>query len=565
MSQDGCLVVLELSKVLCFARASYVSDQVFTKQLRIWGQRHVVLTSIIRFSSFSFYKCILQYGLDCIELPLTYASLMTRLISDAGWRLENSYTKLPDTFFSCEQPTPVRYAGLTLLNKSLTHDLGLKWDILESSGASIFVGNELPNGSTPIAQAYAGHQFGHFTNLGDGRAILLGEQITPEGKRLDIQLKGAGRTKYSRGGDGRAALGPMLREYIISEGMHALGIPTTRSLAVTATGETVFRNTSLPGAILTRVAASHIRVGTFQYAAALGNRENLSALLDYTIRRHDPDVLSSEEPLFPFLESLIDRQAQLLAHWMLIGFVHGVMNTDNMALSGETIDYGPCAFMDVYHPDTVFSSIDQQGRYAYANQPAIAQWNLARLAESLMQLIEGPPEKAVEKLIPVVNTFSEKYNEYYLAGARKKIGIVTSQDGDLELFESLLNIMQDTQADFTSTFVALGHSLEHDVSPSRSIAVPAFKAWRTRWQHRLDQESGSHEDAAARMKLVNPVIIPRNHIVEEALKEAESGNLDTVQRLLDVLNNPFTETAENIHYRDGSPPESPPYCTFCGT
>ena len=489
--------------------------------------------------------------LDCIELPLTYASLMTRLISDAGWRLENSYTKLPDTFFSCEQPTPVRYAGLTLLNKSLTHDLGLKWDILESSGASIFVGNELPNGSTPIAQAYAGHQFGHFTNLGDGRAILLGEQITPEGKRLDIQLKGAGRTKYSRGGDGRAALGPMLREYIISEGMHALGIPTTRSLAVTATGETVFRNTSLPGAILTRVAASHIRVGTFQYAAALGNRENLSALLDYTIRRHDPDVLSSEEPLFPFLESLIDRQAQLLAHWMLIGFVHGVMNTDNMALSGETIDYGPCAFMDVYHPDTVFSSIDQQGRYAYANQPAIAQWNLARLAESLMQLIEGPPDKAVEKLIPVVNTFSEKYNEYYLAGARKKIGIVTSQDGDLELFESLLNIMQDTQADFTSTFVALGHSLEHDASHLRIIAAPAFRSWRTRWQHRLDQESGSHEDAAARMKLVNPVIIPRNHLVEEALKEAESGNLDTVQRLLDVLNNPFTETAENIHYRDG--------------
>lgn len=490
---------------------------------------------------------------------------MTCLDHEAGWRFENSYTNLPKPFFSSERPTPVRYAGLTLLNQSLTHDLGLNFDILQSSGASIFVGNEIPDGSKPIAQAYAGHQFGHFTNLGDGRAILLGEQITCDGKRLDIQLKGAGRTKYSRSGDGRAALGPMLREYIISEGMHALGIPTTRSLAVAATGETVLRTTSLPGAILTRVAASHIRVGTFQYAAALGNHEHLSSLLDYTIRRHDPDLLCSENSVFPFLESVIDRQAQLLAHWMLIGFVHGVMNTDNMALSGETIDYGPCAFMDVYHPDTVFSSIDQQGRYAYANQPAIAQWNLARLAESLIPLVGSPTEQAIEQLIPIVNTFSEKYKAYRLTGARKKIGLTTCQESDLELFESLLNIMQDTQADFTSTFVELGHSLEHDASHLRIIAAPAFRSWRTRWQHRLDQEPGSHEDAAARMKLVNPVIIPRNHIVEEALNEAESGSLKAVQSLLEILDNPFSETTKNVQYRNGSPPGSPPYCTFCGT
>lgn len=485
----------------------------------------------------------------------------------AGWRFDNSYSRLPESLFTREKPLPVRYAGLTLFNDAVAADLGLDACVLRETGASIFVGNALPSGADPIAQAYAGHQFGHFTNLGDGRAILLGEQLTPAGLRYDIQLKGSGRTRYSRGGDGRAVLGPMLREYIISEGMHALGIPTTRSLAVAATGETVRRSTPLPGAVLTRIAASHIRVGTFQYAAALGDRNLLAALLDYTIARHDPDLTEADEPALAFLEAVVERQARLVARWMLVGFVHGVMNTDNMTVSGETIDYGPCAFVDVYHPDTVFSSIDHGGRYAYANQPTIAQWNLARLAESLLPLVEGEQEQAIEKLVAVLESFTETYGRQHLAGARAKLGLTTTEETDAQLFADLLHAMQQVEADFTATFVSLARHLEaSDQQPvSKPLADPVFTTWLDRWQQRLSREPGGSAAAAALMRRTNPVIIPRNLRVEEALAAAEAGDLKPVDRLLEVIAQPFAETLENEAYRAGPPPGGPAYCTFCGT
>ncbi|NBX30613.1 YdiU family protein, partial [bacterium] len=317
-------------------------------------------------------------------------------IADAGWRFDNSYARLPEPLFAAARPVPVRSPAAVVVNEPLAAELGLDPTILRAVGAGVFAGNEVPPGSEPIAQAYAGHQFGHFTNLGDGRAILLGEQVAPNDQRYDIQLKGAGRTRYSRGGDGRAAIGPMLREYIVSEGMHALGIPTTRSLAVATTGELVLRNAPLAGAVLTRVAASHIRVGTFQFASAVEDDRLLPALLGHAIARHDPTAAEAVDPALAFFEGVVERQAAVVARWMLVGFVHGVMNTDNMAVSGETIDYGPCAFLDAYDPATVFSSIDQQGRYAYANQPGIAHWNLARLAESLLPVIRGGEAESLE-------------------------------------------------------------------------------------------------------------------------------------------------------------------------
>jgi len=486
-------------------------------------------------------------------------------MNSAGWRFDNSYSRLPEPLFTREQPLPVRYAGLTLFNDVLAAELGLDAGLLRETGAPIFVGNELPPGADPLAQAYAGHQFGHFTNLGDGRAILLGEQLTPSGNRVDVQLKGSGRTRYSRGGDGRAVLGPMLREYVISEAMHALGIPTTRSLAVAATGESVLRSTPLPGAILTRVAASHIRVGTFQYAAALGDRDLLAALLDYTVTRHDPELPDADELPLAFLEAIVERQASLVARWMLVGFVHGVMNTDNMAVSGETIDYGPCAFLDVYHPDTVFSSIDHGGRYAYANQPTIAQWNLARLAESLLPLLTGGQEQAIQKLVAVLETFPERYARHHLAGARAKLGLTTADDADATLFTDLLATMQQAEADFTTSFVALARVLKDGPPSHGPLATAGFAAWLDRWQRRLAREPEGAAAAATRMRRVNPVIIPRNLRVEEALTAAEAGDLAPVDRLVEVIRRPYVETPENEPYRDGSPPGSPAYCTFCGT
>ena len=483
----------------------------------------------------------------------------------AGWRFDNSYSLLPEPLFAREKPLPVRYAGLTLFNDELAADLGLDACVLRESGAPIFVGNELPSGADPIAQAYAGHQFGHFTNLGDGRAILLGEQLTPAGLRYDIQLKGSGRTRYSRGGDGRAVLGPMLREYIVSEGMHALGIPTTRSLAVAATGESVRRDRPLPGAVLTRVAASHIRVGTFQYAAALGRPDLLAALLDYTIARHAPDLQQAEEPALAFLEEVVERQASLIARWMLVGFVHGVMNTDNMTVSGETIDYGPCAFVDVYHPDTVFSSIDHGGRYAYAQQPTIAQWNLARLAESLLPLVQGEQEQAIEKLVAILSTFPERYARHHLAGARSKLGLTTTEEADAPLFADLLQAMQEAEADFTATFVSLAAQAEAQPGSLVSPLAPAFAPWLARWRARLAREPIEPGEAARQMRTANPVIIPRNLRVEEALTAAEAGDLAPTLRLLEVISSPFSETPANEAYRTGAPAGSPAYCTFCGT
>jgi uncharacterized protein YdiU (UPF0061 family) len=490
---------------------------------------------------------------------------MNRTIADAGWRFDNSYARLPEPFFVRATPTPVRAPALVVLNGPLATELGLDPKLLRDKGAAVFAGNELPPGATPIAQAYAGHQFGYFTNLGDGRAILVGEQLTPDSRRFDIQLKGSGRTAYSRSGDGRAALGPMLREHIVSEGMHALGIPTTRSLAVATTGEQVLRAVPLPGAILTRVAASHIRVGTFQYAAALADRSLLTALLDYAIARHDPERAAADDPAAAFLEAVVERQAALVARWMLVGFVHGVMNTDNVVVSGETIDYGPCAFLDTYDPTTAFSSIDQQGRYAYASQPAITHWNLARLAESLLPLVRGGEEAALDRVRGVLGTFPTRFERHRLAGARAKLGLASEEDGDGELFATLLVRMQETRADFTATFASLAPCAEAATPAEEVCATPAFREWCTTWRARLARQPGTIAEAAARMRRVNPVVIPRNHRVEEALAAAESGDLSVCHRLLAVLGSPFVETAENEPYRSGPPAGCGPYRTFCGT
>ncbi|MFM7136086.1 MAG: protein adenylyltransferase SelO, partial [Planctomycetota bacterium] len=403
---------------------------------------------------------------------------------------------------------------------------------------------------------------------GDGRAILLGEQVTPAGRRFDIQLKGSGRTRYSRGGDGRAALGPMLREYIVSEAMHALGIPTTRSLAVAITGEVVMRTTPLPGAVLTRVAASHIRVGTFQYAAALGRRDLLEALLDHAIARHDPELtdLDAGDRPAAFLEAVVGRQAALMAQWMLVGFVHGVMNTDNVAVSGETIDYGPCAFLDAYDPATVFSSIDEHGRYAYANQPAIAHWNLARLAESLLPLFPGEGDGVVERARDVLDTYPDRFVREHLAGARAKLGLATEEAGDRQLFDGLLERMHREGADFTATFASLTAAVEAEASSHPPVAAPLpFPDWVAAWQSRRTREPEPPAVIAARMRRANPVVIPRNHLVEAALAAAEGGDRVPLERLLDVLRDPFTATPANEPYRGGPPAGCGRYRTFCGT
>ncbi len=490
---------------------------------------------------------------------------MPSAIDAAGWRFDNSYARLPPGLFTRSTPVPVRRPGIVFLNEPFATRLGLDAAALAGpDGAAIFAGNAIPPGADPIAQAYAGHQFGHFTNLGDGRAILLGEQIAPDGSRHDIQLKGAGRTRYSRGGDGRAALGPMLREVLISEALHALGIPTTRSLAVASTGEAVLREEALPGAILVRVAASHIRVGTFQYAAAVGDPTLLPALLAHAISRHDPGLAEADEPALAFLEAVIDRQAALIARWMQVGFIHGVMNTDNMAVSGETIDYGPCAFLDAYDPTTVFSSIDRQGRYAWANQPGIAHWNLARLAESLLSTLPGDEEAALDRISTVLATFPARFAEHALAGWRAKLGMLTEEEGDQALVTSLLAAMEGIGADFTATFSGLAAAAE---APA---AFPPFDAgpladWRAAWRARLGRQSQPLADARALMRRTNPLVIPRNHRVEEALAAAATGEMAPFEKLLDAIAHPFDDTPASFPYRDGPPPGCGPYKTFCGT
>jgi len=480
-----------------------------------------------------------------------------------GWNLECTYATLPKAFFEPALPARVAAPKTVLLNHRLAADLGLKLDILpEARTAALFSGQELPPNTQPIAQAYAGHQFGGFTMLGDGRAILLGEQRTPSGKLFDIQFKGSGQTQYSRRGDGRAALGPMLREYIISEAMFALGIPTTRSLAVVTTGEPVYREAALRGAILTRVAASHIRVGTFQYAAARRDQSLVQPLADYTIARHFPKLVDQPDRYFQLLRIVANRQASLIARWQLVGFVHGVMNTDNMAISGETIDYGPCAFMDAYHPDTVFSSIDHGGRYAYGQQPAIAQWNLARLAETLIPLLDTDRDKAIELATGVLNEFAESFQYAWLQGMRSKLGLQTEQTDDIGLIEELLTWMKTSQADFTVTFAAL--STDDDAADS-GLNVPEFQMWRTRWMNRLDQEGTSLETAHRTMQQANPIVIPRNHRVEVALAAANQDDLSVLQRLLSAVSQPFDYSAANHEFRTPPPTDQCRYRTFCGT
>ena len=482
----------------------------------------------------------------------------------AGWNLEKSYARLPELFFTSLKPTPVRLPRLIVFNDSLAKSLGLNIQALQSAdGVQVLAGSQIPEGAFPLAQAYAGHQFGHFTMLGDGRALLLGEQITPQGERFDIQLKGSGKTPYSRRGDGRAAIGPMLREYIISEAMYALGIATTRSLAVVATGEPVIRETSLPGAVLTRVAASHLRVGTFQYAANWGTVEELRALADYTLQRHFADIAAAGNRYLLLLQEVIKRQAGLVAKWQLVGFIHGVMNTDNMAVSGETIDYGPCAFIDTYDPATVFSSIDLQGRYAYGNQPYIAGWNLARFAETLLPLLHENQEQAVQMAQDALANFAEVYQCNWLTGMRAKLGIFNQEIQDESLIKDLLSMMETYRADYTNTFRALTFA-----RPEETVlhGTTEFTRWYELWQARLGRQQEPQADSQRLMQNSNPAVIPRNHRVEAALENAvQQGDYSVMERLLAVLSKPYAHSAEQAEYAAPPAQSAHPYRTFCGT
>ena len=482
----------------------------------------------------------------------------------AGWNFDNSYARLPEIFRAELAPVPVQSPRLLVFNAALAAELGLdEKALLGPEGAAIFAGNELPEGAQPIAQAYAGHQFGSFTMLGDGRAILLGEHLTPGGQRFDIQLKGSGQTPFSRRGDGRASLGPMLREYIISEALHAMGVPTTRSLAVVLTGEPVFRETPLPGAILTRVAASHLRVGTFEYAAARRDEGALKTLADYTIQRHFPELAAAENPYLALFYAVAERQAALVAQWMAVGFIHGVMNTDNVSIAGETIDYGPCAFMDAYDPATVFSSIDTQGRYAFSNQPQIAHWNLVRFAETLVPLLHEEQEKAVSIAEEAIGSFSGMYRHYWLAAMRAKLGLFNPEITDPALIKGLLDWMEGSRADFTNTF----RSLSAETLPGEPLyQQDAFRQWHERWQLRLARQPQALEEARQLMRHHNPAIIPRNHQVEAALDAAvKKGDLSVLRRLLLALAKPDEDHPEYAEYRLPPEPGEGVYQTFCGT
>lgn len=481
-----------------------------------------------------------------------------------GWNLENTYTELPELLHTAINVNPVSNPKLVILNDAVATSLGLNSKELESThGVEVLAGNKVIEGGIPLAQAYAGHQFGNFTMLGDGRALLLGEQITPSGELVDVQLKGSGRTPYSRGGDGRAGLGPMLREYIISESMHALGIPTTRSLSVVTTGESIMRETVQPGAVMTRIAASHLRVGTFQFAAKWGTFEDLKALADYAIERHYPILLANENRYLAFLKEVIERQAALIAKWQLVGFIHGVMNTDNMTISGETIDYGPCAFMDIYNPKTVFSSIDRQGRYAYENQPNIAAWNLARLAESLLPLIHEDPDEAVQQAQEAMAAYPVTYENYWLTGMGNKLGIFNIEKEDISLIENLLELMEKYEVDYTNTFRLL--TLDK-VEETELFGKNGFEQWYEKWKTRLENQQVSEEFIKQLMQKSNPVVIPRNHRVEEALDAAVNNeDYSVLNNLLSVISHPYDYKADYMDYTTLPPDTSGPYKTFCGT
>jgi uncharacterized protein YdiU (UPF0061 family) len=484
-----------------------------------------------------------------------------RTRNSTGWCFDNSYTHLPEMLFKRQNPVPVRAPRTVIINERLAELLGLNVTMLaDEYGTAIFAGNLIPEAAEPIAQAYAGHQFGGFNMLGDGRAILLGEHLTPAGMRVDIQLKGSGKTPFSRSGDGRAALGPMLREYIIGEAMHALGIPSTRSLAVVATGEPVMRETLLPGAILTRTAASHIRVGTFEYVAVSGDVTVLKALADYAIARHYPELTKGEGMYLAFLKAMMERQAALIAQWQHVGFIHGVMNTDNMAISGETIDYGPCAFMDRYDPATVFSSIDRHGRYAFSNQPQMAQWNIARFAEAILPLLHPKKEQAIIIAEDAINRFPDRFKHHWLLGLRAKLGLFNEEADDEALINALLTWMYEHKADYTTTL----RSLSIDEQPI--LDKGAFTKWHVSWQARLARQSATHDEAYACMRAHNPAIIPRNHRVEEALDAAvERDDLAPTHALLAALSTPFVDYANHAYYSVAAPDAAPPYKTYCGT
>jgi len=478
-----------------------------------------------------------------------------------GWHFDNTYSKLSNTFKEEIKPTPVHNPELAIFNKQLANDLNLNFSKVDNKDlAKLFSGNSLPKGVNTIAQAYAGHQFGHFTMLGDGRAVLLGEHLVNEYNRFDIQFKGSGRTSFSRGGDGRAVLGPMLREYIISEAMHALKIPTTRSLAVVKTGEKVVRENLLPGAILTRVASSHIRVGTFQYIAAKQNIEDLNILVDYTVERHYPEIKSSKNKALDLLNLVMEKQCQLVIDWMRVGFIHGVMNTDNMAISGETIDYGPCAFMDHYNPKTVFSSIDKLGRYSFANQPPITKWNLTRFAECLIPLIDKNENEAIKIATAVIDNFQNIYQSKWLNMMRDKLGLFGEDKNDKKLIDDLLIWMENNKVDYTNTFCYL---MNIKIENYKIYKDENFINWSNTWQQRLSSNNNSREKSLGLMKISNPIVVPRNHKVEEALDAAHKGDLKIFNRLLSVLNKPYEidETIEEFQ----SPSFNNEYQTFCGT
>ena len=480
-----------------------------------------------------------------------------------GWHFDNSYSRLPKAFKEDTNPTPVNSPEILVFNKDLAKKLDLDFSNTNNDNLSkIFSGNVLPEGSNSIAQAYAGHQFGHFTMLGDGRAVLIGEHLTKNSERFDIQFKGSGRTPFSRGGDGRAVLGPMLREYIISEAMHSLKISTTRSLAVVKTGEDVVREQILKGAILTRVALGHLRVGTFQYIAAKQNISDLEILINYTIEKYYPNIKSSKNKALDLLNVLIEKQTQLVIDWMRVGFIHGVMNTDNMSISGETIDYGPCAFMNTYDPKTVFSSIDQSGRYAYDNQPKITKWNLTRFAECLIPLIHKNEDEAIKLATEALDRFEQNYETKWLNMMRDKLGLYGEDKEDKDLIIELLNWMQKHNADYTDTFVFL---MGKKIKNLEIYNEADFNLWKDKWKKRLTMFNSTHDKSVALMHSTNPLIIPRNHKVEEALTLATNGDLTLFNKLIEILKNPYQVNDDDLDFMSPSSQSDKKYQTYCGT
>jgi uncharacterized protein YdiU (UPF0061 family) len=481
-------------------------------------------------------------------------------MNNFGFNFDNTYAKLPEIMATKISPVPVKQPELVILNTHLAEELGLNFSNTSSQDlANLFSGNILPEGSEPIAQAYCGHQFGHFVMLGDGRAHLLGEHINPKNTKVDIQFKGSGRTPYSRMGDGRAALGPMLREYLISEAMHHLGIPTTRSLAVVKTGEMIRRETKLKGAILTRVAASHLRVGTFQYVAAKQDLDALKQLVDYAVARHYPELLNSQNKAVALFKTVMKRQAKLVTEWLRVGFIHGVMNTDNVSISGETIDYGPCAYIDQYDPKTVFSSIDHYGRYAFGSQSIITKWNLARFAESLLPLLAEDEKKAVGVAEDLIHSYDETFENHFHEMMKKKLGLISNEESDKAIIAELLNLMYNNQSDYTNTFRYL---INNKLPQNKLLNDTGFITWEQKWKNRIKQ---NQEEALNLMIENNPAFIPRNHLVEESLKDADDGNLEKFELLLNVLKKPYNEQPEYQNYSQPAPVTDKIYKTFCGT